>query len=127
MIFNKFYFLLTVLLFITEVFIGQYLDDAIIRPYGGDFLVVILIYCFVKSFVNTPVIATAISVLIFAYLIEVSQYFHLVNLLGLEHMRAARIVLGTSFSFVDMLTYTLGILVVLIIENFLDYGKSVKK
>lgn len=116
-IFDKFYSALSVLLFLTEVFIGRYLNDAIIRPYGGDFLVVILIYCFVKSFVNTPVVATAIGVLIFAYIIEVSQYFHLVNLLGWQHIKAARIVLGTSFSFIDLLTYTLGIMLVLIIEK----------
>jgi DNA integrity scanning protein DisA with diadenylate cyclase activity len=117
MIFNKFYFVLTFLLFITEIFIGRFLDNAIIRPYGGDFLVVILVYCFVKSFVKTPVITTAIGVLVFAYLIEVSQYFHLVNVLGWQHIKAARIVLGTSFSFIDLVTYTLGILLVLIIEK----------
>jgi len=127
MVFNKFYFALTVLLFITEVFIGRFVNDAIIRPYGGDFLVVILIYCFVKSFVNTAVIATAIGVLVFAYIIEVSQYFHLVNLLGWQHIKAARIILGTSFSFIDLLTYTLGVILIIIIEKLFNHGNSVKK
>ncbi|RYE30882.1 MAG: DUF2809 domain-containing protein [Sphingobacteriaceae bacterium] len=114
--FNKTYFLLTILLFLVEVFIAIYLHDAIIRPYGGDFLVVILIYCFVKSFVNTPVKATALAVLVFSYLIEILQYFHIVDLLGLSKSTIACIVIGTSFAWTDLLAYTLGILLVLLIE-----------
>ncbi len=124
---NKYYLLLTALLFITEVLIAWYMADAIIRPYGGDFLVVMLIYCFVKSFVNTPVIATAIGVLLFAYVIEVSQYFHLVDLLGLQHIKVARIVLGTSFAYIDLLSYTLGIISVVIIEKIFNHEKSAKR
>src|SRR5258707_487610 len=98
-IFNKVYFLLTAFLLFTEILIGVYLHDALIRPYGGDFLVVILLYCFVKSFFNTRVFPTACSVLIFAYLIELSQYFHLVVLLGLQNSRIAVMLMGNYFSF----------------------------
>jgi hypothetical protein len=115
--FNKYYFLLAVLLFFVEVFIGRYMHDAIIRPYGGDFLVVILLYCLVNGFFNTPVYKTAAYVLLFAYLVEISQYFHLVTLLGWQHSKTARMIMGTSFSFIDLLTYTLGILLAIIIEN----------
>ena len=111
------YFLLTILLFAAEVFIGLYMHDAIIRPYGGDFLVVILIYCFIKSFLDTPVLATSMAVLFFAYAVEVSQYFHLVNVLGLGASPLAKALLGTSFSFTDLLMYTLGILTVLAAER----------
>lgn len=114
--FHRKYFFLTLLLFATEVFIAAYLHDAIIRPYGGDFLVVILIYCFVKSFLNTPVKATALAVLLFSYLIETLQYFNLVEILGLEKSNIARIVIGTSFAWTDFLAYTLGILLVLLVE-----------
>ncbi|WP_295791406.1 DUF2809 domain-containing protein [Mucilaginibacter sp.] len=81
--FNHWYFVLMLLLFAIEFIIGADFHDTIIRPYGGDFLVVILIYCFVKSFINTPVVGTALGVLLFSYMVEVSQYFHLVNLLGM--------------------------------------------
>jgi hypothetical protein len=111
--FHKTYFILFVLIFITEVFIGAYMHDAIIRPYGGDFLVVILLYCLVKAFFNTAVIPTAIGVLLFSYFVEIAQYFHLVNLLGWQHSRIACIVMGTHFSFIDLLVYTLGILLVI--------------
>jgi hypothetical protein len=104
--FYRGYFLLSIILFAIEVYIGTYMHDAIIRPYGGDFLVVMLIYCFTKSFFNTPPVITACWVLVFAYVVEISQYFHLVTLLGWEHSKTARIIMGTSFSFLDVLTYT---------------------
>jgi hypothetical protein len=116
MSFNKNYFILAILLFITEILIARYLHDSIIRPYGGDFLVVMLVYCVVKTFLNTPIVPTAIAVLLFAYLVEILQYFRLIVWLGLQHSRLACIVLGTSFSWTDMLCYTLGIGVVAIIE-----------
>jgi DNA integrity scanning protein DisA with diadenylate cyclase activity len=124
--FYKRYFLLAIILFLTEVLIAIYMHDALIRPYGGDFLVVILIYCVVKSFADTPVISTTIGVLLFSYLIEISQYFHLVELLGWGDCKIARIVMGTYFCFTDLLCYTLGIGLVVIIEKFYGGLKRVK-
>ncbi len=115
--FNKTYFLVALLLLLTEVLIGLYMHDAFIRPYGGDFLVVILLYCFVKSFVDGPVFTTTCCVLVFAYAVEISQYFHLVRLLGLQDSKAANLILGNYFSLTDMLLYTLGILLVIVIEK----------
>ncbi|HEX8461086.1 MAG TPA: DUF2809 domain-containing protein [Segetibacter sp.] len=111
------YFLLTVVLFIIEILIAAYVDDSIIRPYGGDFLVVMLIYCFVKTFLNAPVMPVALSVLLFSYFIEIMQFFGLVKMLGLQKSRLANIVIGNSFAWSDLLAYTLGILVVIIAEK----------
>jgi hypothetical protein len=122
--FYKWYFVSAILLFSIEFIIGADFHDTIIRPYGGDFLVVILIYCFIKSFINTPPVITAIAVLILSYAVEISQYFHLVTQLGLQHSRLAKILLGTSFSFTDILAYTLGVLVVLVIEHLKNSLKN---
>ncbi|UOE46865.1 DUF2809 domain-containing protein [Mucilaginibacter sp. SMC90] len=115
---NKPYFILTLILFITEVFIGIYLHDKLIRPFGGDLLVVILIYCFVKTCVNTPWLKTAVGALFFAYMIEISQYFNLLAHLGLQNSKLAAILLGHSFSWGDMLSYTIGISIVILTELF---------
>jgi len=112
------YFILAAILFLIEVLIALFIHDNFIRPFVGDVLVVILIYCFVKSFFNLPVIITAIAVLLFSYLIEVLQYFKIVNILGLQNFNLARVVIGTSFEWTDLLAYTLGIgLVVLFDKN----------
>ena len=116
--FQKGYFLLFILLFITEVLIALFLHDRFIRPYFGDFLVVILIYCFCRTFRPFPVTWLAISVLIFAYFIEMLQYFKITNWLHLQDSKLATTILGSSFEWTDILAYTLGIILVVAIEKF---------
>ncbi len=108
--FRKRYLLLAGFLLLLEVLIGAFAHDRIIRPYGGDFLVVILLYCFVRAFVTAPAGAVATAVLLLAYSVEASQRFHLVARLGLQHSQLARLVLGSQFAWGDMLAYTLGAL-----------------
>ncbi|WAC15240.1 ribosomal maturation YjgA family protein [Dyadobacter pollutisoli] len=114
---NKSYLLLALLLFVTEVLIALFVRDAFIRPWGGDFLVVILLYCLLKGITNTSVLMAAGAVLLFSYLVETLQFFQIVKILGLETNVVANVVLGTSFSWSDMVAYTLGIVFVLIIEK----------
>ena len=115
--FNQRYFLFAVLLFMIEVLIALYVKDAIIRPYGGDFLVVILLYYLVRTFWNGAPFLVAIGVLLFAYTVEILQYFKIVDLLGLTGNRLAEIVIGTGFSWWDMVAYTLGVIVVYFIDK----------
>lgn len=124
--FNLRYFLLAVLLFIIEVLIALYVHDAIIRPYIGDLLVVILLYCFVRAFVKVNTVPAAIGVLVFSFIIEVLQYFRLVELLGLGHSTLARIVIGSSFEWIDLIAYTAGVGIVLVTERILG-NKSGKR
>jgi hypothetical protein len=49
--------------------------------------------------------------------IETLQYFHIVDVLGLQDSKIARIVIGTGFSWMDMLMYTAGILLVWLVET----------
>jgi len=116
--FNKTYFLLAVLLFVIEVLIALYMHDRIIRPYIGDLLVVILLYCFVRAFVSISPVKIAIGVLLFSYLIEVLQYLKLVKLLGLQHSRIANVVIGNLFEWMDLVAYTVGIIIVLAVEKY---------
>ena len=115
--FNWYYFVLTILLLGSEILTALFVHDGIIRPYIGDLLVVILIYCFVKSFVNTPVFMTAVSVLLFSYTVEILQYLKIINVLGLQHSGIARIVIGTSFEWIDLLAYTAGVVIILFVEK----------
>ena len=60
---------------------------------------------------------TALSVLLFSYSIEILQYFHIVNIPGLQDIQIARIIIGTSFAWMDLIAYTLGIGIVLYLEK----------
>ncbi len=115
--FNKKYcFLFFILLFI-EIFIAKFVHNNFVRSYLGDVLVVVLLYCFIKSFLKLSNIKIAIAVLFFSYNIETLQYFQLVKLLGLQDIKIARIVIGTTFSWLDILCYTVGIILVLLIDR----------
>jgi hypothetical protein len=114
--FNKIYFFIALLVLSIEVLIAIFIHDNFVRPYIGDVLVVILIYCFLKAFIKLPVLTTAIIVLLFAFTIEILQYFNFVENLGLEGSEIARTVLGTAFTWTDLIAYTAGIIIVLLTE-----------
>jgi hypothetical protein len=79
--------------------------------------VVILLYCLVRSLWEWPVAWTALAVLIFAYMVETTQYFKLADALGLAAHSLARIIIGSSFSWGDIMAYTAGIGTVLGVES----------
>ena len=124
--FNARYLIITLLLFFVEVFIAVFVNDKIIRPHIGDLLVVILIYCFLRSFLNLPVLAIAIATLLFAYSVEILQYYKIVDQLGLQHSKTARIIIGTNFSWMDIVAYTIGIGIVLLVEKIYAKRKHTK-
>ena len=117
MAFNRNYFSLAIFIFIIEVLLALFVNDRFIRPYGGDVLVVILIYCFVKSFFDFPIAPVALGVLLFAFVLEILQYIKIVEKLGLEKSAIARTVIGTSFAWMDILSYIVGIGIVVFVEK----------
>lgn len=122
--FKKKYFILSIILFVIEVFIGLFVKDKFIRPYIGDFLVVILIYCILRTFINSPYWIVAVSTLAFSLIVETLQYFNIVEILGLENNNFARIIIGTSFSWEDIISYFAGILIVLVVERITTSNKD---
>ena len=112
------YFIATIFLFIVEVLIATklaYIDW--LRAYFGDVLVVILIYTFIQTFFKIDKTKTIFGVFIFACAIEFAQYFHFAELLGLKENKIAMIVLGNSFSWIDILCYVFGCLFALSTTN----------
>jgi hypothetical protein len=117
--FNKNYFGVAALIFAIEVMIALFVRDSFVRPYLGDVLVVILIYSFIKAFLDFPVLPVAIFVLLFAFTIELLQYIHIVEILGLRDSKIVSTVLGTSFAWYDMFAYIAGFVIILIGERML--------
>lgn len=115
--FNRIYFIITIPIFVIEVLIALFLNDRFIRPYFGDVLVVILIYCFIMTFLNYPYWVVALFVLLFSFTVETLQYFNIIEKLGQQNNKIARTVIGTSFSWKDIACYLFGILIVMIVER----------
>jgi len=110
-------FLIFLLIFVIEVFIALYVRDSIIRPYGGDVLVVMLMYYFFKSFIKINPLYLAGAVLLIAYAVETGQYFNLVDIIGMQDNKIMRIIVGSSFSWGDIFAYTIGAVICVIIDR----------
>ena len=78
------------LLVTAEVLIALLVHDAFIRPYFGDVLVVVVIYCFLRVLFPSGVRLLPLYVFLFAATIEGLQYFDLVHLLHLDGSRFFR-------------------------------------
>ena len=103
-----FYALLFFALLVTEVLIALFVHDSFIRPFFGDVLVTVLICCFCRIWIPKKAPALPIYVFLFAAAVEVSQYFDLVKLLGLENNRFLSVLMGRTFSWPDLLCYAVG-------------------
>ena len=124
--FNKFYFFAFLLVLFAEIGIATFIKKGFIRSTFGDYLVVILIYCFVKSFVISKPFYVAIGVLIFAFVVEFMQLSNILVPLKLENNILAKTILGSTFHITDLVAYILGIATILIAEykNYFSIFKS---
>jgi hypothetical protein len=116
--FDKNYFGLAILIFIIEVLIALFVKDNFIRPYVGDVLVVILIYCFIRAFLRLPVLPLVMGVLVFSFTMEFLQYLNIVKTLGLEKSNIARTVIGTLFEWLDLVAYVAGAIIIIAAERY---------
>ena len=108
-----------------EIFIAVYVHDRIVRPYVGDILVIPVVYCFARIFLPESR-RLILYVFMFAVLVEILQYFHLVDLLGLSGSRLARIALGSTFDVADICCYGVGALLTFGFERSIHLiGKKV--
>jgi hypothetical protein len=100
-----------------EVGIAVFVHDRIVRPYVGDALVVVLVYLVLRAGTRLrvgPAVGAAFAI---ACAVEVSQYFHLVDRLGLGRNAFARALLGTHFDPPDFLAYAVGAVATLLVER----------
>ena len=97
-----------------EVLIALFVDDAFIRPFGGDILVVILIACLIRIFKPNVIPLLSLWVFLFSVAVETAQYFDIVSLLGLNDITFFVILIGNSFSFIDILCYAVGCAIFLV-------------
>ncbi|MBT8295537.1 MAG: DUF2809 domain-containing protein [Gramella sp.] len=115
-------------LLVIEVLIAIYVKDDFIRPYLGDFLVVILLYCFLMAVSKVSILKGLMTILTFSFAIEFFQMINIVKVLQYQPPEVVMIILGSSFSKWDLLAYTLGILFCFSLEYFRNYkaGSSTK-
>lgn len=117
---HSIYLSLTLALLATEILIALYVHDGFIRPFFGDFLAIIFVYSTLMSFGRRSVFRMALASLAISYGIELLQLFHFVEITGLDRYRFLKILIGTSFSWFDVLAYTVGFGCILFAEKLIS-------
>lgn len=113
--FNRRYFIAFILLLLTEIGIAK--TSGFIRHTFGDFLAVIGVYCLVKSFIELTPMKVGIGVLIFSFFVEILQLSPFLEITGLSENRIASIIFGATFSYGDLVAYTLGVITIVFIDK----------
>ena len=103
-------------LFLTEVLIAKFVTQPFIRYWFGDFLVVIMIYYFVKTFSKAKPLYIAVFVLIFSFSIEFLQMSNLLEVMNLKNNKVANLILGNTFSVSDLIAYVMGLMAIVAFE-----------
>lgn len=102
-----------------EVLIALYVHDDFIRPYIGDVLVVIVLYCLIRIFIPDKGRLLPLYIFVFAAGVEGLQYLDLVSRLGLENHTFLRVVIGSVFDWTDILCYGIGCIILSICQKLL--------
>lgn len=112
------YLLISCILLLTETIIAIFVNDQFFRTIFGDYLASILVFYLLATFLRMKLNKIALLALVISYTIEFLQYIHILEVLHLDKIKLLKILLGNSFSWTDMLAYTLGILTVVLIHNY---------
>ena len=104
------------LILCTEIFIGAFVRDDFVRPYVGDVLVVVLIYCALRVIFPTGLKILPLYVFIFACGVELMQLVDVVALLGIPSDSVLSIIIGRTFSLPDIICYAMGCTLIYIVE-----------
>lgn len=112
--FNVSYFLISICIFIIEILIEK--TSGFVRFTIGDFFAVIFVYAVLKSFFNISVFKSGLVALGIAFGIELLQLTNLQNHYPSGYRKIFGLILGSAFSFGDMLAYTLGIASTVFVE-----------
>lgn len=96
-----------VLLLAVEVLIALFVHDDFVRPYVGDMIVTVVVWSFMRIIFPDRFKLMSLYVMFFAILVEVGQYFHYTELLGITNPVLVTM-MGTSFAWADIACYAVG-------------------
>ena len=115
---KRIYILITMFCFVICLMIVKFLDNhQFIRGFIGDVVITILIYSFIKIFIKIDSLKLSVLVLLFSFTVEYMQYLRLINHIGLGDSKIAKIIIGSTFDFRDLIAYVIGITFIYLIDT----------
>jgi len=101
-----------------EIFIAIYAKDGFIRYYLGDVLAAAMLYAFGRVAFRLPPKILALAVFTLSLVIEIAQYFKVLEILGVQNY-ALWIIFGGTFDWTDIICYAIGCVLAYASENFI--------
>lgn len=105
-----------------EIFIAIYVKSGFIRYYLGDVLAAAMLYAFGRAAFRLPPKILALAVFALSLFIETSQYFKVLEILGVQNS-ALRIIFGGTFDWTDIICYAIGCVLAYASESII-YDKA---
>ncbi len=98
----------------------------VFSKYPGDVLWALLVFIIIGFLFNKmEILRVSLYSLAFSYLIEISQIYHAPWIDNIRHSLFGKLVLGSGFSVIDMICYTIGILIGAILEYYFIKRKNI--
>lgn len=116
MIVRRGYALAFVLILAVELAIARFAHDRFVRPFVGDVLAVIGVFCGLRALLRASWPAAAIAAVALGFVIEGLQALALPARLGIAPGNAVGVVLGSTFDPLDLLAYAVGGGVIVAVE-----------
>jgi hypothetical protein len=117
---NRYLYIIAALIVVTLGLVSRKMVNhlpVIVNMYLGDALWALMIYLYLAIIFKTLSIKrVAISSLLFCYLIELSQLYHTTWIDQIRNTRLGGLVLGFGFLWSDILAYTMGVGIGMLIE-----------
>ena len=101
-----------------EICIAIYAKDGFIRYYLGDVLAAAMLYAFGRAAFRLPPKILALAVFTLSLVIEITQYFKVLEILGVQNY-ALWIIFGGTFDWTDIICYAIGCVLAYASENFI--------
>lgn len=108
---------LSLLLLGVLIFIALFVRDDFIRPFVGDVLVVVWLYCSISSVCRCNPLKLAGLVCGIAFMIEIRQYLQMLHWFGEESNAALKVILGTTFDWLDLVAYLVGAAICVFVDR----------
>lgn len=112
----KRYVTIAILLLVTEIAIAKFYFTEFIRHVVGDILVIPLLYCLLKLVTQISKMKGVILVVLFAFGVECLQWISITEKLGITQP-TLRTIIGTTFDYRDLIAYTVGGLLIVLIDK----------
>ena len=125
---RKWYFILFLAMFAAEAAILKFFEkNLFIRGFIGDVLAVIFLYALIMSVVKIK----KNYVIVFSYLtgiiLEIGQYYNFAKIIGMGNNKVFKVLFGAHFDWKDISAYSIGAIIVLIMEILVEKNKKVQK